>query len=214
MKNIKQFLAAIIVFILGFAFTACHLEEDIANIYAEVNGLTLNRSSMVLFVNTMVPGLNRGLLVATVRPAEANDAVIWASSNDAVAVVDQNGLVTALGYGTAVIGVSSRFGSFSAVSMLTVEDMGGTDPVFVEGLTLDVNTLDLNLTNNTMATITPTVTPLNATNRSVTWSVNNPAVAIVDQNGVVTAIGPGMAMVVASTADRGFAEICMVTVNP
>ena len=61
-------------------------------------------------------------------------------------------------------------------------------------------------------TITATVKPDNAWNRTVTWSSSDPSIATVDENGTVTAIAEGEAIITAESADGVTAE-CKVTVE-
>ena len=61
-------------------------------------------------------------------------------------------------------------------------------------------------------TITATVKPEDAFNRTVTWSSSDPSIATVDENGTVTAIAKGEAIITAESADGVTAE-CKVTVE-
>ena len=61
-------------------------------------------------------------------------------------------------------------------------------------------------------TITATVKPDNAWNRTVTWSSSDPSIVTVDENGTVTAIAEGEAIITAESADGVTAE-CKVTVE-
>ena len=56
-----------------------------------------------------------------------------------------------------------------------------------------------------------TVSPDDATDKTVTWSTSNASVAEVDANGLVTAIAPGTAKITATTTN-GIEAICTVTV--
>ena len=67
-------------------------------------------------------------------------------------------------------------------------------------------------TVGTSFTITATVKPDNAWNRTVTWSSSDPSIATVDENGTVTAIAEGEAIITAESADGVKAE-CKVTVE-
>ncbi len=64
------------------------------------------------------------------------------------------------------------------------------------------------------AGLTATVIPSNATNQAVSWSTNNPSVATVDANGVVTAITAGMATITVTTADQNKTATALITVEP
>lgn len=87
----------------------------------------------------------------------------------------------------------------------------GTIPV--TGITLNRSTLSLysNTTPNTAA-LTATVSPGNAADKTVTWASGNPSVAAVDQNGNITAVGNGSAVITVTTTDGGYTASCTVTV--
>ena len=90
-----------------------------------------------------------------------------------------------------------------------LENQQGTT-VRVTGVSLNNNTLSLNVGNT--STLTATVTPSNATNKAVTWSTNNSSVASVN-NGVVTAVSNGTAIITVTTIDGNYSASCTVTVN-
>lgn len=81
--------------------------------------------------------------------------------------------------------------------------------VAVTGVKLDQPTLTLNAGKS--AQLTATVSPSNATNKSVTWSSNNSNVSV--SGGKVTAKTAGSAIVTVTTADGGYTAQCNVTVN-
>ena len=103
-----------------------------------------------------------------------------------------------------------------------VFDTGNWDnfsAVFVEATnpTIGVIGVELNKTSATLTvgnteTLTATVTPDNATNKSVTWTSSDTAVATVE-NGVVTAIAAGNATITVTTTDGSKTAACAVTVN-
>ena len=150
-------------------------------------------------------------LTATVAPTNAtNKNVTWESSNTSVATVDASGLVTAVSAGTATITVTTVDQSKTATCEVTVA--AATVPV--TGVTLSQNEAHLyyNRTPNTL-TLTATVAPDNATNKAVTWASSNPSVAKVE-NGVVTALACGTAVITATAADgSGASASCTVTVS-
>ena len=60
--------------------------------------------------------------------------------------------------------------------------------------------------------LTATISPENASNRNVLWSSSDESVAVVE-DGLVTAIGMGSAVITATTQDGGYTDTCRVTVN-
>lgn len=59
--------------------------------------------------------------------------------------------------------------------------------------------------------LTATVAPEDATNKLVKWESSDPAVATVDQNGLVTVVKDGVADITATTDDGGFTAKCAIT---
>ena len=161
-----------------------------------VTSLTLDRTTL-----TMTEG-DTQTLSATVKPDNATDkTVTWSSSNTAVATVD-GGKVTAVAPGTATI--TAKAGDKTATCAVTVEKK----VVPVTSLTLDRTTLTM--TEGDTQTLTATVKPDNATDKTVTWTSSNTSVATVD-GGKVTAVAPGTATITAKAGDK--TATCAVTVN-
>ena len=82
--------------------------------------------------------------------------------------------------------------------------------VNVSGVTLNKASVTLNVGDT--ETLTATVTPTNATDKTVTWTSSNPSVASVS-NGVITAKAAGTTTITATTVDGGKTATCVVTVN-
>ena len=93
---------------------------------------------------------------------------------------------------------------------ITVNQKGRTF-IHVTSVTLDKN--EFTLVENEKVTLVATITPENATNKSVSWSSSDESVATVDQTGKVTAVKAGMAIVIVSTFDGGKIATCTVTVK-
>ena len=149
-------------------------------------------------------------LTATVLPEDATDkSVTWASSNEAVATVDENGLVTAVVAGTAIISASTIDGSnLTAFCTVTVE------PNIVHVTSIELNQTSAGMTEGETLQLTATVLPEDATDKTVTWASSDEAVATVDQNGLVTAVAPGTATITATTIDGSdLSTSCEVTVS-
>ncbi len=168
-----------------------------------VTGVSLNKTSATMTVgNTMT-------LTATVSPSTAtNKNVTWTSSNTSVATVSTSGVVTAKAAGSATITVKTADGNKTATCSITV-----TNP------TVAVTGISLNKTSTTLfvgdtETLSATIAPEDATNKSVTWSSSNTSVATVSNNGVVTAKAEGTTTITAKTADGNKTATCTVTVKP
>ena len=93
------------------------------------------------------------------------------------------------------------------LSLVTVPAFA--DTVAVTGVTLNKDSTELFV--NATETLTATVAPVEATNKTVTWSSSNDAVATV-ADGVVTAVAAGTATITVTTADQSMTATCTVTV--
>ena len=82
--------------------------------------------------------------------------------------------------------------------------------VIVTGVSLDKESLVLGIGESD--TLTATVLPEDAADKSVTWSSSDSSVATVDNNGKVTAVSEGQATITVITNDSGFTDTCQVTV--
>ena len=141
-------------------------------------------------------------LAATVAPENVTDPTVrWASSDEAVATVD-GGVVTAVSPGTAT--VTATCGSVSAECAITVLKK----VIPVSGITLDKTVLEL--AEGESADLTATVAPEDATDKTVTWSSSNEAVATVSADGLVKAVAGGEATITAAAGDC--TATCKVTV--
>lgn len=199
MKTFK-FIAAI----CGVAALACGCEkeetktEEVAKEPVKVETVTLDKSSLNLVEE------QEALLVATFSPAEAEvGAVVWASSNDKVASVSQEGKVSALAPGEATISVAA--GDVKAECKVTVTKR----IIKVTGITLSA--AELNLEPGGEAQLTATYDPADADLSSVVWASSAEAVATVSQDGKVKAVADGVATI-SVTAGAVKAE-CQVTVQ-
>jgi uncharacterized protein YjdB len=96
-------------------------------------------------------------------------------------------------------------------NLYEIDITSNVDPVPATGITLNksVDSIVYGDTDSLTATVSPSST---ATNSTVTWSSDNPAVATVNQNGVVTAVTMGTAVITATTANN-LTATCDVTVT-
>ena len=128
---------------------------------------------------------------ATVKPDDAFDPTLtWTSSDETIATVDENGLVTTLKAGVCTIKAESVNG-ISAVCKVTVKETLLTSLGFKEVYV----TLRVGDEYATGINVSPSV----AQNKDVTYFSSNPAVATVDENGVVHAESTGNTIITATS---------------
>ncbi len=168
---------------------------------AEIEGVALNATEV-----TLAPG-GSAVLVATLLPENAKATkLIWTSSDESIAVVDENGNVKAIKEGTVTITVTTEDGNFVATCTITVTNQ----IVQVEGVSIS-GPQEVTIGNS--INLTAVVTPDNATNKGVTWSSSNKNVAKVDQNGKVTGLKAGKVTITATTVDGGHEATYTVTIK-
>ena len=150
-------------------------------------------------------------LTATVAPADATDkTVTWKSSDESVATVDKDGVVTAKKAGTVTI--TATAGGVSGTLHITVT----AKPVETVPVTSVEVTVEAGTTVSVGKTLqaTATVKPGNATNKKVTWKSSDESIATVDANGVITAKKAGKVVITATSTDgtdkSGSVEITVV----
>jgi uncharacterized protein YjdB len=164
-----------------------------------VQNITLNTRSISLLKGATFQA------IATIIPSNAtNKTVLWSSAIARVVTVSNSGLITAVGNGTGIISAFSQDGNKTASIIVRV-----TTPVS----SIQLNQISLNLTRNTTRQLASIISPSTASNRSVTWSTSNSAIATVSSSGNVRGIAIGSAVITAQTLDGSFRAACNVTVR-
>ncbi|MEE0931354.1 MAG: Ig-like domain-containing protein, partial [Acutalibacteraceae bacterium] len=135
-----------------------------------------------------------------VTPSNAITTYEWTSSDEDIATVDANGLVTAKAIGTTTITVKTENG----ISTSCVVEVC-PDP---DSITLDQTSI--NLKNNEYYTLLPTLTPSNATT-TYKWTSSDTNIATVSSTGKVTGKNTGTATITVTT-DNGKTATCTVNV--
>jgi len=140
-------------------------------------------------------------LTATVLPPDAtNKEVTWTSNKPSIATVWEDGTVRGVAAGEATI--TAKAGDISVTCTVTV-----TAATEVTGVSLNKTTLSLNIGQSEQ--LSATVTPNDATDKSVTWSTSDTNIAIVNQ-GLVTGVAAGTATITAKAGSK--TATCSVTV--
>ena len=161
----------------------------------DVTSVTLDKTTASLRAGETVT------LTATVNPSDATDkTVTWTTSDQSVATVS-NGVVTAKKVGTATI--TAKAGDKTATCQITV--------VATEVTSVTLNKTTASLRAGETVTLTATVNPADATDKTVTWTSSDQTVATV-LNGVVTAKKVGTATITAKAGSK--TATCKITVEP
>ncbi len=172
--------------------------ECTVSVAIPVTGVSINKTEL-----TLIKGSN-DTLIANISPDDATDkALVWSSSDTNVLTVNADGRITAIAGGTATIKVTTHDGGFSASCSVTVT-------VPVTGVSLNKTSLDISAGNTD--SIDAIISPEDATNKVVSWSSSNTAVATVDDTGNITAVSSGIAVITVTTHDGAFTAMCSVTV--
>lgn len=134
-------------------------------------------------------------LAASVTPTNAtNKAVSWSSSNESVATVDEDGLVTLIAAGSATITATSvSNGTITGTKYITANAVN----VAVTGITVTGTVPVIGSSSQLTAAILPT----NATNKGVTWSSSDSNIISVTATGLITAVAAGNATITATASD-------------
>lgn len=182
---------AVIRAAVGDVYAKCSVLVD----PMQIESVSVEPSSLDLKVS------EKGELTVTILPVELADSYVqWTSDNDNVATV-ANGTVSAISAGDAVI--TATVGGKSATCTVTVSN-------------IEVESVTLNITEYTMKVdeslqLEATVSPDNATDRTVTWTSSDNAVATVDKTGKVMAMAPGEVTITAAAGT--VSATCRITVE-
>lgn len=165
-----------------------------------ISGLSLSQTSVTLKVTEEFQ------LTATIYPETATDkTVTWSSSNPEVTTVDATGKVTAISIGETI--VTASCGAVKASCNIKVE------PTAIQSISLSPS--NWSGFDGESFTISASISPVNATDKTLEWTSSDESIAVVDNNGNVNIVGIGECIItVAATDGSGVTGTCAVTVNP
>ena len=154
-------------------------------------------------------GQNIGLINVTFTPSNVvNKTVYWSSSNPSVVSVSSTGRMVAKSKGTAIITAKTENGSKKDTCKVTVRDN------IIPVQNIELSPLEFTTTvGQVLEPLEVTITPSNATNKSIKWSSSNPSVMSISSTGKMTALSEGTAMITAQTVDGNKKAICTVNVK-
>lgn len=167
-----------------------------------VSSITLSQTEANMKATETLP------LRATVGSENAvNKSLIWKSSNEAIATISEEGVITANAVGHVTITAIAADGSgVKATCDITV------DPTLAQSISLDQPSLTLK--KKRTANLVATISPVTTTNKSLTWTSDNPEIATVDNEGNVKTLTAGETTIKVSANDgSGITAECHLTVT-
>lgn len=155
----------------------------------DVSSIRINADKKAVYT-----GSTLGLSI-TVNPSDAKDKTItWSSSDNNIATVSSDGIVTGVNPGSVTITARSNNGKESVIK-ISVLDSGD------EISSIRINTNGTSLKIGDSLTLVATILPSYAKNKSVTWTSSDSSVVSVNSSGVITANKLGTAIITATSSN-------------
>jgi len=175
-------VAGLIALILCLTFTSCDVPEE-----NDVTDITLNASTL-----NIAEGEYDYLYITAVQPAGATyTSVLWKSQDPTVATV-KDGIITTLpSSATKTTTITAQTGKGSASCNVTIT----APPTGTSVASVSLNKDEITLVKGDTVTLTPTVSPANASNKNVFYVSDDITVATVDGSGKIKAVSEGFATI-------------------
>lgn len=158
-------------------------------IIVPVQGININSDSSNLYVSY------KDTLKLTTTPVNAtNRNLVYKSSNDSLATVDLNGVVTGKGAGTVTITATSVEGGFTATKTYTV--------IYIPVTALTLDSTAANVFVGSTLKLNATVSPARASSKGVIWTSSDTTLAKVSSTGLISGIRQGNVIITATSADN------------
>ncbi|MBQ3137067.1 MAG: Ig-like domain-containing protein [Clostridia bacterium] len=174
------------------------------NVVIPVTGVKITPTNVIVPLG--IDGSQRSV-AATVSPKNATDQkVTWSTPSQSFPIIEVSatGQITGRRVGSTTLTVTTNDGKYTdTINVKVIQP--------VKSIAFDYSSITLEAKKK--KTLTPHITPLSATDKTVKWSTSNKNVATVDQNGVVTAVSAGTATVTCTSADGYAKETVKVTVT-
>ena len=194
-----------------------NIEDKLKNV--EVTGMSLDKTSIIL-----EKGKNTKLM-ATITPSNASNKIVkWKSSDENVAIVDGIGNIEAKNTGITIISATSLNGKTAICKVevktnetICIEEERSSTRILEKSNKINPTNIVLKQIDRTIAVgtnlqLNATITPANATNKSIIWSSSDNTIVKVSSSGVVRGIKPGKVTITARTSNNKIAT-CIIRVN-
>ena len=185
----KKILSGSFVLIFTFSVLACGELPVQAQTFVPVTSIS------VLGAGSVMIGATLQLSVNVFPSNAANQTVSWSVSPSNSGAISSSGLFTAYIAGTVTVTATANDGS----------GISGSAQVTVNPLFTPVTSISVTATSSIMigatAQMSASISPSNATNQTVSWSVSPSGAATVNQSGMLMGYNPGTVTVTATAND-------------
>lgn len=214
MQMSKKLISLMLVFVIvsSFSVVSVFAVDDPYSIQGEETKafsgeLSFNKTKLSLKENE-----TSKLKVKITSDDEEMPILIWSSSNEEVATVEEDGTVTAITKGTAVITVETSDGNAKANCTVTVTS-AKLEPAKKVVTKIDIGAEKITLTVNQTKQLTMTYLPKDAKKPSIVWESDDDSIATVSSSGLITAKAEGQASITATTSDGELSATVVVNVS-
>lgn len=167
--------------------------ENITNVYLTQDNITLYKDDDATVT-----------LKAVFDPVEVEDTVVWASSDEKVAAVDENGVVSCVDSGTCTVTATSSNGTVGSAKV--------TVGLHATGIQLSAESLRLDMDTHEAVQMEASLLPEGALD-TVSWQSSDRSIARVNSTGKITAVGVGTCTITATLDNaKDVTATCQVTV--
>lgn len=154
-----------------------------------LQAISINSDSSNLYVSY------KDTLKLITTPVNAtNRNLVYKSSNDTIATVDLNGIVTGKKAGIVTIKATSAENNFTAIKTYTV--------IYIPVTTLTLDSTAANVFVGSTLQLNATITPAKASNKGVLWTSSDTTLAKVSNTGLISGIKQGNVIITATSADN------------
>ena len=178
------------------------VESCVINSIVPIKGISLGYNEVEAYVD------EEFTMYYTFAPENPTDiGVVWSSSDENVATVTEDGTVKILSEGDTTITITTNDGGFTDSCVIKAEE-------YIEATDITIDeTLELSVGESKQ--LQAHITPINATLQYVYWFTDDSGVVEITEDGVVTAIKTGTAIITAYLGDDNDLEAsCTVIVKP
>ena len=167
--------------------------------YYKTKSIVLSKENLELRVG------EKSKLIATINPLNAYQQVNWASSNQKIATVDSNGIITGLKEGTVTISATTIDG-ISKVCKVNIKN----DTFNEQGINIIPKVITMEVGQN--KNVEYNFYLQNISSNTIIWSSSNSLIASVS-NGIISAKKSGTCIIKATSSDGNYSDYVTINVN-